>query len=169
LIGKRKKFNRFKKHFRTLKERAAKHPFHEDEMREIQSEASKIPRINQSNDDGIDEEIAEIKQNIDLQNFQKMVALAEKDLKAIQSDNLESLKSMFNGVKKKYEAALSIDKDSDKYRDKTLYKPEEIYKYGHSFISYVEPSFTQDMVTNIDWYRENLSFFLLNINYPCKL
>ena len=82
---------------------------------------------------------------------------------------MDSLGNMFNGIKNKYLEALSIPKDSGKYRDKTLYKPEEIYKYGHSFISYIEPSFTQDMVTNIDWYRENLSFFLLNINYPCKL
>lgn len=76
---------------------------------------------------------------------------------------------MFDTVKNKYLDALSIPKDSEKYRDKTLYKPEEIYKYGHNFIAYIEPSFTQDMVTNIEWYRENLSFFLLNINYPCKL
>jgi len=35
-------------------------------MREIQTQSAKIPRISCSNDDGIDEEIAEIKQNIDL-------------------------------------------------------------------------------------------------------
>jgi hypothetical protein len=98
-----------------------------------------------------------------------MLALAEKDLKTLQYENYESLKTMFNGVKGKYLDALKISKDSEMYRDKTLYKPEEIYKYGHSFISYVEPSFTQDMVSNINWYRENLSIFLLNINYPCKL
>jgi hypothetical protein len=98
-----------------------------------------------------------------------MLALAEKDLKTLQNENYESLKTMFNGVKGKYLDALKISKDSEMYRDKTLYKPEEIYKYGHSFISYVEPSFTQDMVSNINWYRENLSIFLLNINYPCKL
>ena len=52
-------------------------------MREIQEESSKIPRISCSNDEGITGEIAEIKQNIDLQNFQKMMSLAEKDLKTI--------------------------------------------------------------------------------------
>lgn len=35
-------------------------------MREIQSQSGKIPRITSSNEDGIDEEIKEIKQNIDL-------------------------------------------------------------------------------------------------------
>ena len=97
------------------------------------------------------------------------MSLAEKDLKTIQSENNEELGKMFENVKSKYMNALSIPKDDPKYRDTTLYKPEEIYKYGHNFISYVEPSFTQDMVTNIDWYRENLSQFLLNINSPCKL
>ena len=146
------------------------HKFEEGELREIQAQVAKIPRISHTNQyDVNDQEIAEIKQNIDLQNFQKMVSLAEKDLQNIQAENFQALKQMFNGVKGKYFDALNTAKDSEKYRDKTLYKPEEIYKYGHSFISYVEPSFTQDIVTNIDWYRENLSFFLLNINYPCKL
>lgn len=49
---------------------------------------------------------------------------------------------MFENVKSKYNQALNIPKDDPKYRDTTLYKPEEIYKYGHNFISYVEPSFT---------------------------
>ena len=71
-----------------------------------------------------------------------MMCLAEKDLKSMQKENYDSLNKMFNGVKNKYIEALSIPKDSEKYRDKTLYKPEEIYKYGHSFISYIEPSFT---------------------------
>lgn len=71
-----------------------------------------------------------------------MMCLAEKDLKSLKDSNQEQLRSMFEGVKNKYINALSIPKDDPKYRDKTLYKSEEIYKYGHNFISYVDPSFT---------------------------
>ena len=55
---------------------------------------------------------------------------------------MDQLKNMFGNVKSKYLEALGTPKDDPKYRDTTLYKPEEIYKYGHNFISYVEPSFT---------------------------
>lgn len=71
-----------------------------------------------------------------------MMNLAEKDLKTIQTENHEELAKMFENVKSKYNVALNIPKDDPLYRDTTLYKPEEIYKYGHNFISYVEPSFT---------------------------
>jgi hypothetical protein len=50
-----------------------------------------------------------------------------------------------------------------------LYKPEEVYKYGKEFMSYVDPGFVQDMATNKEWYSENMNQYLLNINYATKL
>lgn len=98
-----------------------------------------------------------------------MITLAEKDLEQIQNQNYQSLKSLFGEVQNKFKDALEVPKDSEKYRDKTLYRPEDIWKYDQSFLAYVDPAFTQDMINNFEWYRQNQSMFLLNINYPCKL
>ena len=44
-----------------------------------------------------------------------------------------------------------------------------MHKYGHYFISYIDPNFTLDMVQNKKWYEENSNKYLLNINCPSKL
>ena len=35
-----------------------------------------------------------------------------------------------------------MPKESEDFRDKTLYRPEDIWKYDQSFLSYVDPAFT---------------------------
>jgi len=64
---------------------------------------------------------------------------------------------------------LETEPDSPCYRDRTVYKPQNIREYGQEFLSYVDPRFVQDIVKNKDWYSQNMDKFLLNINYPCKL
>jgi len=77
-----------------------------------------------------DEEIAEIKEKLEKQDFQKMVAMAEKDLEELQGDNYEMLKNLFTNVKEKYEVALSVPESANEFRDPHLYKAEEIWKYS---------------------------------------
>lgn len=38
--------------------------------------------------------------------------------------------------------ALKVPKEADNFRDKTLYRPEDIWKYDQSFLAYVDPAFT---------------------------
>ena len=59
--------------------------------------------------------------------------------------------------------------DSDVYRDTKVYVPQLMAQYDDNFLAYIEPAFVQDLATNKEWYGENLSKFLLNINYPSKL
>lgn len=87
----------------------------------------------------------------------------------IQNENYETLKNLFQSVGTKYEHALSLSPDDDNFKDMTLYKPQEIFKYGIEFTSYVDPRFVQDMINNKEWYSQNLNQYLLNINYPTKL
>jgi len=100
-----------------------------------------------------------------------MVTMAEKDLAELQTENYGQLKNLFESVKGKFTQALEVDtKGSDKtWKDMTLYKGEEFYKYSQEFLAYVDPAFIQDMRDNKEWYDENANEFLLNINYPCKL
>ena len=97
------------------------------------------------------------------------MSLAEIDLENIQNENYETLKNLFQSVSAKYEHALSLSPDDDNFKDTTLYKPQEIFKYGIEFTSYVDPRFVQDMINNKEWYSQNLNQYLLNINYPTKL
>jgi hypothetical protein len=90
-------------------------------------------------------------------------------LENIQNENYQTLKSLFESVRSKYEHALSLQPGDADYRDATLYKPQEIFKYGIEFTSYVDPRFVQDMIKNKEWYSQNLNQYLLNINYPTKL
>lgn len=91
------------------------------------------------------------------------------DLQNIQQRNYCDLESLFTQIQSKYRIALTISKDSEDYKDMKLYKPEEVYKYGKQFMSYVDPGFVQDMAKNKDWYNENMNQYLLNINYATKL
>lgn len=103
------------------------------------------------------------------QNFQKMIHLAERDLGRLQEKNLTALEDLFNRTQSKYVKALNTSPDSPSFRDKTIYKPQDIKEYGQDFLSYVDPHFVQDIVKNQEWYKHNLNKFLLNLNYPCKL
>jgi len=58
-----------------------------------------------------------------------MIAIAEKDLEQIQSSNYTNLKNTFESVQAKFNRALDMPKDSEDYRDMTIYRPEEIWKY----------------------------------------
>ena len=98
-----------------------------------------------------------------------MLVVAEKDLENLQEKNRGSLQSLFDRVKGKYTDALAVPADSDVYRDTKVYVPQLMAQYDDNFLAYIEPAFVQDLATNKEWYGENLSKFLLNINYPSKL
>ena len=72
-------------------------------------------------------------------------------------------------VSNQFKVALEISPDSPRYRDRTVYKPQNIREYGQEFLSYVDPHFVQDIMKNREWYCQNMDKFLLNLNYPCKL
>lgn len=57
-------------------------------------------------------------------NFQKMMAIAERDLENLQAKNRDSLKGLFGKVKGKYKAALDVPADSEEYRDSRCYVPQ---------------------------------------------
>jgi len=113
-------------------------------MRHISREALEIPvtskRINSQEIDeegaasegnkNADEEIAEIKEKLERQDFQKMVAMAEKDLENMQDENYHTLKTLFQGVRNKYNEALAADPEDELFRDPVLYKGEDIHCYG---------------------------------------
>ena len=98
-----------------------------------------------------------------------MIHVAERDLEEIQSKNFDGLKELYNGVQTKFKNALTIEKGAPDFKDMTVYKPEEVRKYGQEFMGHIDPEFIQDMHKNHEWYQEHLNQFLLNINYPCKL
>ena len=70
LIGKRRRFTKFKQHFAHLKKRAETHQFDDETILMIQSEAKKIPKHDTDidfeieNELNVDQEIAEIKDKI---------------------------------------------------------------------------------------------------------
>lgn len=116
-----------------------------------------------------EDEIAKLKENILRQNFQKMVALSEIDLENATRSNYDALKSLYEGVREKYQKALKATPDDPSYYDRNVYKAQEMQEYRNGFIDRIDPQFVQDMVNNREWYEENMNKFLLNINYPCKL
>lgn len=116
LIAKRKKFLRFKKHFCHLDHRARHHEFDDQQMIDMKTKAKEIPRypivapflshrdheesydqkgqsyvinyeLTHVNDQDPDKEIAEIKKTMHLQNFQRMMHIAEKDLEELHANN----------------------------------------------------------------------------------
>ena len=129
LVGKKRKFVKFKQHFQHLKGRIQQHPFNETEIQEIQESAAKIPRFHEEGSqdkkestgavvaEDAEQEIAELKQKIKQVEFEKLLCLAEKDLENTQQANYDSLKSVFNEVKGKFESALVIQRSDEGYFD----------------------------------------------------
>lgn len=76
LVGKKRKFVKFKQHFQHLKGRIQHHPFDETEIQEIQESAAKIPRFHEEGSqdkkestgavevEDAEKEVAELKQKI---------------------------------------------------------------------------------------------------------
>ncbi len=55
------------------------------------------------------------------------------------------MEKTFNATREKYEHALIQEEDK---KDMTPYSAEHMLKYGQSFLSYVDPSYVQDMSNN---------------------
>jgi hypothetical protein len=41
-------------------------------------------------------------------------------------------------------------------------------KYGHEFIEKIDFRYVEDIQQNLDWYLQNSSEILLNVNYPSR-
>jgi len=65
--------------------------------------------------------------------------MAEKDLASLETRNRTSLKELYEGVQSRFNTVQTISSDDEQFTDKIVYKPEEIWKYGQDFISYVSP------------------------------
>lgn len=50
----------------------------------------------------------------------------------------------------KYTDALNANESQMK--DNTVYRGDEIEKYGLDFLGYVDPKFLRDMMENFEWY-----------------
>lgn len=180
LVGKKRKFVKFKQHFEHLKRRSTQHQFTDEEIQEIQESATKIPKLNENdvkNEDSekkdaiadADREIAELTQKINKEKFEKMLCLAEKDLDQIQDKNYKMLEGLYEDIKSRFKEALTVKRNDPRYYETTLYRGCDHGLDKKKFFCQVVPSFVQDMVNNREWYEENTNKFILNINYPCKL
>ena len=98
-----------------------------------------------------------------------MLHIAEQDLEDLHEKNKVSMLDLYEKVSSKFKQALEISPNSPRFRDKAVYKPQEIREYGQDFLSYVDPHYVQDIMNNSEWYNQNMDKFLLNLNYPCKL
>jgi hypothetical protein len=76
---------------------------------------------------------------------------------------------MYDRVRNKYLEAIEMPKEHPEFKDNRLYIAEQMYKYGPEFLAHVDPNFVQDMINNREWYSQNISRFMININYPSKL
>ena len=79
----------------------------------------------------MDQEIAEIKKDIQSQDFEKVLRLAEKDLEFIQQKNHDGLLNLFNGLKEKFQAVIEIPKEFSEYIDTKVYITEKMHEYDH--------------------------------------
>ena len=72
------------------------------------------------------DEVKEIRDNIKIKNFQKLVYLAGKDFSNQVFHNREQLRDLFESVKGKFESALNVPEDSEEQRDKIVYRSDEL-------------------------------------------
>lgn len=52
--------------------------------------------------------------------------------------------------------------------DREPYSAKNMLNYGHDFIEKIDYRYVEDIQQNLEWYLQNSSEILLNVNYPSR-